>query len=424
MASHASGLIASLVDSPLGFADYIRLALTADLFRGPDEQKQWEILSVSAKSYGALPSRAQFETAGVALPTSHPDPLDWYADQLRERHAALMLKQTIQDVSECLNADNVKKAHDTLTDAAVAMTKSKHKSKIVNFAQAGASIIAAELAAKKLQGDDHGIKFGWQTLDAMADGLVGGDLITIVGRPGQGKTYAMLYTASHAWLKQGRSVMFVSMEMKPLPIIQRLAALNATKSITKLKKAELSTKAEADLMLKLESYKYAKDFWVIDGALAATVDDIILMGRQLKPEVMWVDGGYLVKSNNSHQKTWERVTEVCEGLKSGVADALNIPVVCSFQFNRQQKKGDKGSLDNIAYSDAVGQISSVILGMGLADDEQNVESLYKRKVEVLKGRNGEVGSFDINWKFDIGPNFMDFSEIKSLGDGDLAYGVG
>jgi replicative DNA helicase len=147
------------------------------------------------------------------------------------------------------------------------------------------------------------------------------------------------------------------------------------------------------------------------------------MARQLKPEVLWVDGAYLVKTQNRGAKRWEQVAEVCEGLKAGVADTLNIPVVASFQFNRQQKKGDKGDLDNIAYSDAVGQISSVILGLGLSDDEGSVENLYKRKIDVLKGRNGEVGSFDINWKFDIGPNFMDFSEIKVVADGDLAFGV-
>lgn len=424
MASIASGLIASLVDSPQGLADYIRLGLDSQMFRGPEEQAQWAILTKTVLMYGGLPSRAQFETAGHALPISHPDPLDWYADQLRTRHSHLMLKQAVQDVSECLNGDNVALAQETFVATALNLTKSKHKNRIVNFAAAGKEIIAAEIKAKKLQGDNHGIKFGWPTLDAMADGLVGGDLISIVGRPGQGKTYAMLFTASHAWMKQGRTVMFVTMEMKPLPIIQRLAALNATKSITQLKKAELSTKAESDLMMKLESYKLHKDFWVVDGALAATASDIVMMARQLKPDVIWVDGGYLVKSENRMAKRWERVTEVCEVIKGDLLEALNIPGVLSFQFNREQKKTEVGSIDNIAGADAVGQISSVVLGMGLTDDEGSPENVYKRKVDILKGRNGEVGSFDINWKFDIGPNFMDFSEIKNLDEGDLAYGVG
>jgi hypothetical protein len=31
----------------------------------------------------------------------------------------------------------------------------------------------------------------------------------------------------------------------------------------------------------------------------------------------------------------------------------------------------------------------------------------------LKGRSGESGDFEINWNFDQGPNYMDFSEVQS-----------
>lgn len=422
MSSIATGLVASLVDSPAGLSEYIRLGLTAELFKGPEEAAVWFVLSEHVQKYGAIPSRKRFEEAGLVLPLQHPDPLDWYADQIRIRFVHQSLKQTVIDVQEALNGDNPGLARDMMTQTVLRLLKTTQQRKLVDFAHQGFDVISKELKAKKLQGDDYGVKFGWPTLDAMADGIAGGDVVTIVGRPGQGKTYAMLFTASHAWLKQKKRPMFVSMEMKPLPIMQRLAAMNAKKPITQLKKAELSSAAEKDLLAKLETYKGENEFWVVDGALTATVDDIILLARQLKPDVVWIDGAYLVRGGTQQQR-WDRVTYVLERVKSDLAEALDIPVVISFQFNRQQKKGAEGSLDNIAYSDAVGQLSSVVLGLGLADDEQSVEAIYRRKVQVIKGRNGEVGEFNINWRFDTGPDFMNFAEIKAIDQSDLSFGV-
>jgi replicative DNA helicase len=417
-------LIAALVDSSDGLSHVIRLGLGPELFKGNDESLCWTLVHGFVVKYGSLPSRALFESQNIELPVSHPEPIDWYADQVRNRHTHLTLKQTLLDVQEYLNNDKPQQGLHTLEAAVLALTKTQQKSKLVDFAKEGAEIIAQALKQKKLDTGLEGIKFGWPTLDAMADGLMGGDLVSIIGRPGAGKTIAMLYTASYAWNIQGKKVMFVSMEMKPLLISQRLAALNTKKPITSLKKGELSTAAEKDLMSKLESYKEKNQFWVVDGALTATMREIILLARMLKPDVVWIDGAYLVRGEKSYQQRWDRITDVVEKAKGDLAEALNIPVVISFQFNRQQKKGQKGTLDNIAYADAVGQLSSVILGLGLADDEDSVESLYKRQVEVLKGRNGEIGSFNIRWQFDSpAPDFMNFSEVKSVSQEDLVFGV-
>lgn len=421
--SVALNLVASLVDSPTGLADFLRLMLTPDLFRGPEESSCWDLLSGHTLKYGKIPPRERFIEKGFTLPTGVNDSVDYYADQVRTRHIHYVLKQSLYDAQELLNADKTLLAQASMTDAVLKLAKSQYQKKLVDFATEGHDIIFNEIKSKKLQGSNYGIKFGWPTLDNMADGLTGGDVVTIVGRPGQGKTYAMLYTASHAWNIQNKRPMFVTMEMKPLAIIQRLAAINAKKPITAIKKGEMSNYMETDLALKLKSYKHKNEFWVVDGGLAATVNDIILMARQLKPDVVWIDGAYLVRGESARQQRWERVTEVLERVKGELAEALNIPAIISFQFNRQGGKKDAG-LEHIAYTDAVGQLSSVVLGLGLSDKEDSVEALSKRKVEILKGRNGEVGEFMINWTFDNpGPDFMNFTEIQALEIEDMQFGM-
>jgi len=75
---------------------------------------------------------------------------------------------------------------------------------------------------------------------------------------------------------------------------------------------------------------------------------------------------------------------------------------CSWQFNREATKkakkggGDHGDLEDIGYSDAIGQISSIALSLF---QEDGIETMKRRKIQVMKGRNGEVGQFSIAWDF-------------------------
>ena len=106
-------------------------------------------------------------------------------------------------------------------------------------------------------------------------------------------------------------------------------------------------------------------------------------------------------------------------LKEGLASALNIPVAISYQFNRQtpKKKDESTGLEHIAGADAIGQIASIVLG---SFDDDNVETMKRKKIRIMKGRSGEQGEYFINWIFDDYP-FMDFSEIAEKDDQDLNF---
>jgi replicative DNA helicase len=145
-----------------------------------------------------------------------------------------------------------------------------------------------------------------------------------------------------------------------------------------------------------------------------------MMARQLRPNIIFIDAAYLLQNHNQHLGRWERVTENIEFIKSQIAEALDIPVVISYQVNREGgKKKGQPTLEDIAYTDAIGQISSCVMGLFEDDD---IESMMSRKVTILKGRNGESGEFRINWNFDDGPNFMDFTEVSEEQEhSDLMY---
>jgi replicative DNA helicase len=423
--SVATSLLACLVDSKDGMDQFLHLGWDPEYFRGPEEEGCWSLMVSYITKYGVMPSRERFLEEGFTLPLQNPDPLQYYYDKVKERFRHQTLKAAMLKASDLLKNEKIDEAEQALMETSLKLLKGKNKKQIVNFAQEGHDIVFNEIKAKKLAGDAYGMKTGWPSLDNLCDGLQGGDVMAVIGRPGQGKTYALLQAASHGWMHQDEIPLLISMEMKPTPIIQRLAAINGKKSITQIKKAELSTAAEKGLAASLISYKSKLPFHVVDGALSSTMADILLLAQMLKPTCVWIDGAYLVKSPNPKQPRWERVTEVIETAKT-MAEALELPTVVSFQFNREHKKGggDKDvALANIAGADAVGQICSVVLGLGLSGDEQSPEQLYRRQIDILKGRNGEVGSFLINWRFDQGPDYMNFSEVLAPSKEDLTFGM-
>ena len=231
-------------------------------------------------------------------------------------------------------------------------------------------------------------------------------------------TWMMLFGALNAWAS-GLPTMFVSMEMSQVPVQQRLASMHTHLPMTKIKGGGLDTqdyerfKAE---LVKLQGQDVP--FYVLDGNLAATVEGIWALARHLKLGSIWIDGGYLLKHPTERDR-YKRVAENAELIKSELASMC--PTVTSWQFARPKnasKKKDapkeKQDLDDIGYTDAIGQVSSLVLGLM---QQESVETSTGREVDILKGRDGQTGQFNINWNFTA----MDFSEVKAVELSDLQF---
>jgi replicative DNA helicase len=233
-----------------------------------------------------------------------------------------------------------------------------------------------------------------------------GEIVSYIGRPQAGKSWLTLYGALHNFKRKldpgvkRRNVLFVSMEMMTVPILQRLSSMYTGCPISDLKSGFSSdTYLKFDMTLEFMS-KEENRMYVVDGNLAASVEDIYSLADSLNCSTIYVDGAYLLRHKNIKLDRFTRAAENIELMKRYTTD-LGMVTFSSWQFNREAtKKKGKGNedagLEDIGYSDAIGQISSVVLGLFIDD---SAESVGKRNVRVLKGRNGEVGQFSINWDF-------------------------
>jgi replicative DNA helicase len=256
-----------------------------------------------------------------------------------------------------------------------------------------------------------GIPTGWPSLDFYFDGYQKSEVYVFCGRPKTGKTMLLVYSANHA-IDQKYKVMFVSTELSRSRILARFVAERAKLNIRSALKLNLDDFA----LKKYEEACYGIDNFILVGdKLRRDTSSIASAVIRHNPDILFIDGAYLLKPKKTRSDTgWEAVAEVVNEIKE-LAMSFNIPVVISYQFNRQTNS-KKIALSNIAYGDSVGQIAGGVVGL-----KEDTESL-QREVVILANRDGEIGSFLINWDF----KNMDFSEVKRtpLGkeeDDDIIY---
>jgi replicative DNA helicase len=390
--------------------------LSDQLFNGDYEMAVFGWVHHHVTAYKALPA---IETLLQKFPEFKdiptPEPAKYYLDLLDNRFAYNLIDRANINSQAILkeNPKAVGKAKAVLQEAVNTITQQQHRTRILDLGSEGAEMVINEY--HNVNDQKPPIEFGWPTLDLMCDGAVGGDVISFVGRPASGKSFMSLYGAIHNWRK-GRNILFASMEMNALAIAQRAAAMYAHTGLTQLKMKGYATKPYNAFMLGMgQMADESAKFYVLDGNLAAMVDDIYLLAAQLQCEAVWIDGAYMLKHPNMRLDRFTRVAENVESIKQVTTD-LEIPTFCSWQFSREATKKkvakQKVGLEDIGYSDAIGQISSVVLGLM---QEESIETKQQRLIDILKGRSGETGQFSINWDF-VGMNFNECAKVLTFSE--------
>jgi len=408
-------LLASLVEA--GEIDhFFSWRLEEKHFFG-DEVPVFRFVRDHVAKYGKLPTSPTLKQQFGILPKP-VEPSKFYLDLVQDRFRFKRLNKVLTDCNELMKQQDSWTASNLLFEALMEVRADHARTSLSDFGKDAPEWIEREYKRVKLAGNKPGIMMGWPTLDKMCNGLRPGDVMSIVGRPAQGKTFLTLCIARNVWKMQGRTALVVSMEMDRLTMMQRIAAIETSVNVGEIRSGELTTALQATFFKKLKKVgSYPGRLIVVDGNLNATVQDVFALAYQFNVDALFIDGAYMLKHPDRKLDKYRRVEANIEEIKQRCA-GLGIPAVLSYQFSReavkQQKKGGNAGLETIAHSDAIGQISSIVLGLF---EQESVETLKRREVRILKGRSGEVGKFHVRWQF----NNMDFSEIEAESTEELSF---
>jgi len=359
-----------------------------------------------------LPSISTVENHLKAVVPTAEDKPSYYMEQMTLRRVKNMLVKGMTEAGVFLSEDQLDpgQALGEMAKTVYEALQVINRDLVTDFREAH-DLVWKHYQSKLLSDTEDGLALGWASFDKYAGGASGGDLFSLCGRPGAGKSWLLLWLALYIWNRYKVPVAFVSTEMGPRIIHDRLASIIVERPHRWLKLGGVPTALHAHYEKRLLALRQAKEpFFIIDGKFSTTVEQIAAFTARMKPAMVFVDGAYMLR-HPGRLGRFERVAENCELLKQIVATDNNVPVFASWQLSREaerkikKKKTEEIGLEDIGYSDAIGQQSSVVLGMFEAE---GVETIRRRRVNVMKGREGEVGEFYIRWDF----SNMNYEEVS------------
>lgn len=239
-------------------------------------------------------------------------------------------------------------------------------------------------------GDLLGVPTGFELLDDVLGGMLPGEeLIVIVGRPGQGKSWTLDKMMVSAWQNE-QSVLLYSGEMSEMQVGARIDTLLSNVNINSITKGVWTDK---------ELERYEDHIEVMQGSKTplVVVTPMMIGGRNMtpalldsmiqkyKPKVVGIDQLSLMNESipSREQKRIQYANITMDLYK--LSTKYGIPIVLNVQAGRAAKESNNDTiqLEHIAESDAVGQNASRVITM------QRDEANGILRLSVVKNRYGE-----------------------------------
>lgn len=378
----------------------LEAGFTNDWWVNPDARVLWKFVVKHYNKYGEVPTvtsvRDEFPTAEVL---GVEDSLEYLLDRFINYRRYVHVEGMLEDAADILNRTNDQEAALGVLESSL--------SRLYREGTPGTSEMFLSrdpetryqeyLEAEKIVGSLLGLGTGFEKIDEATAGLQEGQLITVIAPPKTGKSQVLLQMAINIHA-DGHSALFQSFEMTNSEIRDRHDSMRAHTSYNRMRRRILTDPEKNDYQDMLaEMAKIPAEFTLTDSLHGITVSALAAKIEQHRPEVVFVDGVYLMQDEQSGESnTPQALTNITRSLKK-LAQRMKIPVVISTQTLLWKMRGGKVTADSIGYSSSFFQDSDVILG--LQEDENDPEV---RMLKVVASRNCGPEEAILTWRWDSG----------------------
>lgn len=255
-----------------------------------------------------------------------------------------------------------------------------------------------------------GVPSGFTALDRITSGWQPSDLVIIAARPAMGKTAFVLSCARNAAVQFNKPVVFFSLEMSSVQLVNRLISGETEIEQEKIRKGHLAEWEWQKLHSKIGTLTEAPLF--IDDTPALNIFEFRAKCRRLKAQydiqMIIIDYLQLMHGKNDGKggNREQEIGSISRALKS-VAKELNVPVIALSQLSRavETRPGaaKKPMLSDLRESGSIEQDADMVLFLyrpeyyGLTEDEQGRSTVGIGEVIVAKHRNGETGTVPLKF---------------------------
>lgn len=380
-------------------APLLEAGVTDDWFFNDENRQIWKFVRNHWTKYQEVPTAV---TIKDNFPTYRllavEDSLEYLVDQLVEYRRRQSTITLLQDASEAIAAGDHNSAITVMSQGVARIAdEGISQSADMDLTKEPLKRFDEYLGVKTRPNGLLGMATGFQTIDKATAGLQPGQLITIIAPPKTGKSVLALQMAVNIH-RDGNVPMFQSFEMNNYEQQLRHDAMRANISYSRLSRGGLHLDEEKRYKDELNVMADMHKFYLSDSVSAMTVSGLAAKIDKLRPDIVFVDGVYLmVDEISGKQNEPQALTNITRSLKQ-LAQAKKIPVVISTQVLLWKMKGKKVSADAIGYSSSFYQDSDVILGLQRQDEEDDTS----RELKIVASRNSGPASSDLLWDWEEG----------------------
>lgn len=385
-------------------------------FMNPEVREGYRWVLNHWTKYREVPTATSMKFENPQIPLLRvEDSLDYLLDKFLEFRKAVKIEDAVQDAIEAVQNRDFDAALQIMEERVGDIYKESSTGITdLHLHKDPSSRYDAYLLMENTHNGLLGLGTGFEKIDEATAGLQAGQLITVIAPPKTGKSMILLQTAINIHKSQ-HDVMFQSFEMSNAEQQTRHDAMRAGVSHNRMRRRTLTQSEKNDYETAMrEMEQLPNAFTMTDAIQGMTVTAMAAKIDQIKPEVVFIDGVYLMQDEQTGESnTPQALTNITRSLKR-LAQKTNIPIVISTQTLLWKMKGGKVTADAIGYSSSFFQDSDVILGLEPIDNEPELRTL-----KIVASRNCGPDEATLVWRWETGC-FHDLAEEKTCSRCQLA----
>jgi replicative DNA helicase len=253
-----------------------------------------------------------------------------------------------------------------------------------------------------------GVLTGLTDLDEALSGMRPAQLIVLAARPGMGKTSLSCNIMTDAALKQGKNVLFFSLEMSQAEVVERMISAESGVDASKIRSGHLSPDDFSAIFQAAEDMMAANLF--IDDRSSVSPYDVLAQARKLNTQLRLENRGALdlivvdyiqiMKSGGQVENRALEVAAITGGLKA-IAKEIKVPVVALSQLNRESSKrpDSKPQLSDLKDSGSIEADADVVIFIHREKPGPESDSRAPAEAQMIiaKQRSGPTMDVKVTW---------------------------
>ncbi len=253
-----------------------------------------------------------------------------------------------------------------------------------------------DIAANK--GKLSGVPTGFSDLDRLTQGLHGGQMVIIAGRPAMGKSTLAMDFCRSAAIHNGVTTAIFSLEMSRSEIAMRVFSAETGVGLSKMRSGDMTANDWAVMSKRIGEISASPLF--IDDSPNMSMTEIRSKCRRLKQQenlgLVVIDYLQLMSSGKAVESRQQEVSEFSRSLKL-LAKELDIPVIAVAQLNRgpENRADHRPMLADLRESGSLEQDADVVMLLNRPEYYDQDDRPGEADIIVAKHRNGPTDNIPV-----------------------------